>query len=149
MAGVTGLGSKLFVKVDSTWTHVAHLVTIGAITGTTDEVETTDLDSDAKEFVAGDTDYGSVAYTGNFVDGKDKYTTLQGLLVSKETVEWAVIHPTVEDACVYFEGYVSEHGTGERSRSGVLNYNGNVRVSGAVTDIPEADRTAIDALINP
>lgn len=139
MAGVNGKGTKLYVSDGGVFREsdrLAHLTEIGEIGGSTSEIDVTDLDSDGKEYVAGDTDYGTVSIAGNLVaeDETSAYSRLKGLFNSKRVVHWGVSHPIVTDANVKFKGYVSSLKFGARNTENLMTFTAEVRVSGALTD---------------
>ena len=139
MAGVNGKGTRLFVSETGSFNindKLAHLTEIGEIGGTTAEIDVTDLDSDGKEYVAGDTDFGTVSISGNLVaeDEESAYSKLNKLFKSKKVVNWGISHPIVEDANVKFKGYVSSLKYGARNTENLMTFTAEVRVSGALSD---------------
>lgn len=143
MAGVNGKGTRLYVSDNGEFTgvkHLAHLTEVGEIGGTTSEIDVTDLDSEGKEYVAGDTDYGSVSISGNLVgsdEGDTAYKRLNALFKNKKVVNWGICHPVIEDANVGFKGYVSSLKIGARNTDNLMTFNAEIRISGALGDFTE------------
>ena len=140
MAGVNGKGTKLYVSDSGAFREadkLAHLTEVGELGGTTSEIDVTDLDSEGKEYVAGETDYGTVSVNGNLVAAGGAYSRLNGLFKSKAVVHWGISHPIVEDANVKFKGYISSLKFGARNTENLMTFTAEVRVSGALSDFEE------------
>ena len=74
MAGTRTMGTTLTMKKagdEQADTVIAHLTSIGEVTGEREEIDVTTLDSPngAKEFISGVVDFGSFDVAGNVIDG--------------------------------------------------------------------------------
>jgi hypothetical protein len=80
-----GAGSPL------TYTKIAEVLQIGAITETTTEVDVTNLDSDAKEYIGGLPDGGTLDFKVNWLAGNVQQQALRdGVGTTKQfQLEWS------------------------------------------------------------
>lgn len=74
MAGTRTMGTNLTMKragSETADTVIAHLTSIGEVTGEREEIDVTTFDSPngAKEFISGVVDFGSFDVAGNVIDG--------------------------------------------------------------------------------
>jgi hypothetical protein len=126
----TDLATATFVLADA----IVNLQSIGEQTTTTDEVETTDLDSGAfKEFDPTLKDNGSIAITG--IIKNDNYSTLKGNEAVKRP--FAVYHPTLSELNGKFMGWLSEITRGEITPGEHVTFSATVRISGVIEDFTE------------
>lgn len=100
-----------------------------------EELESTHLDSDAKEYVPGDTDFGEFNVVMNFRPGSDTDTKLEAALAAQEERAFAA-HVAVRK--VLTRSYtgnclVKKIDRGEVNRSGVMEVTVTCRSTGAVT----------------
>ena len=131
MAGTQSIGTKLYlVKGDDETSdlQVAHLTSVGEITGTADEIDVTDHDSPGgnKEFIAGAVDYGSFDFEGNLCD-VTLATKLYGLLNAKTTRTWRVEY--TDGSTMTIKGPLLSFGLSERDTDGLNGYAGSIRIA--------------------
>lgn len=112
------------------------VASIGAITGSTDEIDVTTLDSPnrAKEYISGAADYGSVEVEQNATtENTDQIEKINALFASGDLREWERADDT---GTVAFTGYIAEAGYGEETVDGLVKFNFTIRVSGKPTFTP-------------
>lgn len=115
------------------------VASIGAISGSTDEIDVTTLDSPnrAKEYLSGAADYGSVEVAQNVTTlNTDQIEKVNALFASGDLREW---ERTDDTGTVTFEGYVSEAGYGEETVDGLVKFNFTIRISGKPTFTPAVE----------
>ena len=115
------------------------VASIGAISGSTDEIDVTTLDSPnrAKEYLSGAADYGSVEVEQNVTtQNTDQIEKVNTLFATGDLREW---ERTDDTGTVTFEGYVSEAGYGEETVDGLVKFNFTIRISGKPTFTPAAE----------
>ena len=124
------LETAVFTKADA----IANLQSIGEQTTSTDEVETTDLDSGKfKEFDPTLMDNGSFPITGLIKN--DNYATLKGNEGIKRP--FAIYHPELDELNGKFMGWISELTRGEITPSEHVTFSATIRISGAIEDFEE------------
>ncbi len=138
MAGTRTIGSTLtLVKAgaEPENTVLAHLTSIGDITGEHDEVDVTTLDSPdgAKEYIPGATDFGSIDVKGNVVDGVQP-SVLYALFQSLALRDWLIDTPSGTELAL--TAYLSKFAFGEKTTDGLDTFTATLRVSGQPTYTP-------------
>lgn len=79
-AAVLGAGSLLKLGAGDdpvTYTTIAEVLTVGAITKTTSEVDVTNLSSTAKEYIGGLPDGGTLEFKVNYLSGDTQQNALR------------------------------------------------------------------------
>ena len=112
------------------------VASIGAISGSTDEIDVTTLDSPnrAKEYISGAADFGSVEVEQNVTTlNTDQIEKINALFTSGDLREW---ERTDDTGTVAFEGYIAEAGYGEETVDGLVKFNFTIRISGKPTFTP-------------
>lgn len=115
------------------------VASIGAISGSTDEIDVTTLDSPnrAKEYLSGAADFGSVEVEQNVTaQNTDQIEKINALFTSGDLREWERADDT---GTVAFTGYVSAAGYGEESVDGLVKFNFTIRISGKPTFTPAVE----------
>lgn len=138
MAGTRTMGTTLTVKAGADGgedLQVAHLTSIGEVTGEREEIDVTTLDSPngAKEFIAGVVDFGTFDIAGNVIDG-EQVSTLYGIFNSQENRDFVIETPS--GTKLELTGYFSSFGFGEKTTDGLDTFTATVRVSGAPVYTP-------------
>jgi hypothetical protein len=82
----TGTGSP------ETYTLIGGITDIGAPEASTSEIDNTDLESDAKEFVAGITDYGSFTAQMKYQPNNPVHQDLEELALSHEVRNFRILY---------------------------------------------------------
>lgn len=142
MAGTRSMGASLTLKKkgsESANIVFKSLASIGAISGSTDEIDVTTLDSPnrAKEYISGAADYGSVEVEQNVTSANtDQVEKINALFASGDLREW---ERTDDTGTVAFTGYVAEAGYGEETVDGLVKFNYTIRISGKPTFTPSVE----------
>lgn len=111
---------------------LTHVVSVGEITQDVEEIDTTTIDSDAKESTGGFDDYGSVDIELNIVN--DEFTKMKALADSKQHMQWAFVADDATGTEVFQlhgEGWVKTCKFSGASVGGLLKVTATVKISGA------------------
>ena len=132
MAGTRTMGTTLTVKAGADGgedLQVAHLTSIGEVTGEREEIDVTTLDSPngAKEFIAGVVDFGSFDIAGNIIDGV-QVSALYDVFSAQQNRDWIITTPS--GTKLELNGYFSAFGFGEKTTDGLDTFKATIRVSG-------------------
>lgn len=138
MAGTRTMGTTLTMKQagdETSDTVIAHLTSIGEVSGEREEIDVTTLDSPngAKEFIAGVVDFGSFDITGNIVNGI-QVAALYDVFNGQQNREFEIQTPS--GTKLSLTGYFSGFTFGEKTTDGLDTFKATVRVSGAPTYTP-------------
>lgn len=137
MAGIAVLkdNTRFFLGKQETLTaedKVANVASIGDIGGEAEEIETTTIDSDAKEFENGFEDYGTFDLTINITN--DEYAVMDGYKKSGEKMYWGLSvlnkSKTAQVLGVKGQGTVKSVKLTGISVGGLLQAVTSIRVSG-------------------
>jgi len=111
-------------------TLIANLTSIGEIGIESDEIDVTDLGSDAgfKEYIAGTKDAGEVSIAGNIIE-ESTVEKLMALANSRNVESWTVTYPS--GATWTFKGFIKSFKDGEKTVDGLATFTASIRVSGA------------------
>jgi hypothetical protein len=96
----------------------------------TDEIDITTHDSDGKEFMDGDTDFGEVGFDINYDPAEPTHVLLQALSMSKVRRSWQALMTNTPAQVWEFEGWVKTF-TLAAPVSGVYTATVAIRVTGA------------------
>ena len=140
MAGIAVLkdNTRFYLGKQETITaedKVAHIASIGDIGGEAEEIDTTCIDSEAKEFENGFEDNGSLELTVNITD--NEYTVMDGYKKSGAMMHWGLSALTKDKS----KQVLGLKGTGivrsvkltGISVGGLLQAVVSIRISGAIT----------------
>ena len=135
MAGTRTMGTTLTMKragSETADTVIAHLTSIGEVTGEREEIDVTTLDSPngAKEFISGVVDFGSFDVAGNVIDGV-QVSTLYDVFNGQQNRNFEIETPSGTKLAL--TGYFSQFGFGEKTTDGLDTFKATIRVSGAPT----------------
>lgn len=138
MAGTRTMGTTLTMMKagdEAKDTVIAHLTSIGEVTGEREEIDVTTLDSPngAKEFIAGVVDFGSFDIAGNVIDGV-QVSALYDVFNGQQNRDFEIQTPSGTKLAL--NGYFSSFGFGEKTTDGLDTFKATVRVSGAPTYMP-------------
>lgn len=136
------LSAKLGKGSTITWdgTRVYDVKKIGDIPLENSEVEVTDLDSLAKEFIAGIKDYGTLSIEGNWVATDPGQVKLQADGVSG-TLRTCSVFIASFAATFTFTAFIKSFKFAASTVDGVLPFTADLRISGAVNAVPSAGLT--------
>jgi hypothetical protein len=114
---------------------IGSLTSIGEIGAEVDEIDITTLDSPdgAKEYMAGDRDFGECPIAGHIKKDGDRQTITKMLaLINNNSLEtWKVTYPSGD--IWEFTAFVKSFKTTEASVDGLLGFSATLRISGAPT----------------
>ena len=135
MAGTRTMGTTLTMKKagdEQADTVIAHLTSIGEVTGEREEIDVTTLDSPngAKEFISGVVDFGSFDVAGNVIDGV-QVSALYDVFNGQRNRDFEIQTPS--GTKLTLNGYFSSFGFGEKTTDGLDTFKATIRVSGAPT----------------
>lgn len=121
-----------------TYTDLCNAASVGFSGETTDEIDTTTLCDDAKTFIAGFTDYGTVTVDGNYLPSSAGQKRLKELNISKSIANFRVRFPDDGEGngevFLYFKGTVLNV-TPAAAVGAKITLNASIRVSGAITEV--------------
>jgi hypothetical protein len=123
-ADATVYASATFVKVNG-------LRTIGSPDGEASEIDTTDLDSAAAEFMMGVPDNGKFAAAGHAVDGDAGQAELLDARNTQQ-LRWVKITDSAANVA-YFKAVVTRYSDIGAEVNGVRPLEASFRISGAIT----------------
>lgn len=130
-ATTTGAGTAVtYTALAQSFTSIKACKDITLPSASTDEIDITTHDSEGKEFMDGDTDYGEVGFDINYDPGEATHVLLQALSQSKDRHDWQAV--MVDDGAQTweFEGWVKTF-TLSAPVSGVYTATVAIRVTGA------------------
>ena len=120
MAGTRTMGTTLTMKragSETADTVIAHLTSIGEVTGEREEIDVTPLDSP----------------NGNVIDGV-QVSTLYDVFNGQQNRDFEIQTPS--GTVLALNGYFSSFGFGEKTTDGLDTFKATIRVSGAPTYTP-------------
>lgn len=128
------LGTKLYVEVDSDWVPVGNLTSLPVPGPEKGEIDVTDFDSTAAEFLADLPDNGSLDFSG-FYNSEDagQQVLLDDANDPDAPTRNFKIDFTRQEIAFLFGGYVRRFRPTAGSPRGPYTFDGSIRVSGAVT----------------
>lgn len=134
MAKTLALGTKLYVESGSLFIAVGNLESIGVPGPTKGEVEVTDLDSSAREFLATLPDNGELAFNGFF----NEADAGQDLLFADANDPDAPVRAfridfVRQDVRFEFDGFVKSFVPTAPGPDEAHGFDGSIRVTGVVT----------------
>lgn len=120
-----------YSKDGTTWKRIANLKNVTPPNVSTDEIETTDHDSNGwKEFISGLKDGGSMPFSVNVKD-ETAITEMFALAESAENVHWRITAPTKPKAfIVELVGFVKSFNFDDLVSGSAITATGEIRNSG-------------------
>ncbi|MCL2094774.1 phage tail tube protein [Candidatus Saccharibacteria bacterium] len=111
-------------------TIIARVSSIGEVNPTHSEIDVTTLDSPngAQEFIAGATDSGSLAVSGQVPSGASQLDALYSVFKSREVRDWIVTWP--DGTKIDLSGFINGFTFGEAAPDGLITFSVEIRVSG-------------------
>lgn len=146
MAGIKSMGAKLAYTVSSTEKFIAHLTSLGEVGITNNEIDVTDHDSPdgKKEFIAGDQEYDNVSFTGNVAPSDDTFDRIWALANSQVILP---MEATYADGRKFvFNAMFANVKMGEQTTDGLMTYSGELKISGAATNVPAGSELVYSAV---
>jgi len=115
-------------------TAVGEVLSIKPVSPTIDPIETTNLDSTAKEFIPSPVpDYGEITINGNFFPSNTGQAALRTAFTSKTTDTYIITFPSTVGATWTFTGFITGYDMGEADNENPLSFAVTVKITGAAT----------------
>lgn len=135
MAGQESQGTKFKFESETPdeYTAVPGVTSIDGPSGSGQEIDVSDLDSTAREFIQGLPDEGNVTLEMNYMPGNAAQERLREARAAREKLNFRIAFNTTPETGQQFEGYVVEfsHAAGVDA---ALTASVNIRITGAVQD---------------
>jgi len=119
-----------YTPLDVTFTSIKACKDISLPSAATDEIDITTHDSEGKEFMDGDTDFGEVGFDINYDPAEPTHVLLQALSMSKVRRDWQALMTNTPAQVWEFQGWVKTF-TLSAPVSGVYTATVAIRVTGA------------------
>jgi len=124
-----GLGSGASPQV---YTTIAEVLRCGPIGSTNPEVDVTNLDSTAKEYIAGLADGNTVEFDMNWVGSNTEQTSLRDSQAAGSTVNLEMRWPTSPETVAQFDLVLLTFEMGETTAESQLTASVSGRISGSI-----------------
>jgi hypothetical protein len=124
-----GLGSGASPQV---YTTIAEVLRCGPIGSTNPEVDVTNLDSTAKEYIAGLADGNTVEFEMNWVAGNTQQQSLRTSQAAGSTVNLQMVWPTSPETKAQFDLVLLEFSMGETTPESQVTASVSGRISGSI-----------------
>jgi len=124
-----GLGSGASPQV---YTTIAEVLRCGPIGSTNPEVDVTNLDSTAKEYIAGLADGNTVDFDVNWLVGNTEQASLRTSQAAGSTVNLRMVWPTSPNTLAQFDLVLLGFEIGETTPEGQVSAAISGRISGAI-----------------
>ena len=128
-------GTELFLKAegDTDFAKVAHVTSVTPPSVETDEIETTDHDSQGwKKFIAGLKDGGSMPFSINMYEQTD-VEKLFALADTGAIAQWKIVVPTNPVLEITLEGFLKSFNLEPLDVSAAITASGEIRNTGKPT----------------
>jgi len=124
-----GLGDGASPQV---YTTIAEVLRVGPIGSTNPEVDVTNLDSTAKEYIAGLADGNTVEFDMNWVTGNTEQVSLRTSQAAGDTVNLQLTWPTSPQTVAQFDLVLLAFEMGETTPESQITASVSGRISGAI-----------------
>lgn len=134
-SAVLGSGSTLQLGSGASpqvYTTIAEVLRCGPIGSTNPEVDVTNLDSTAKEYIAGLADGNSVEFEMNFIAGNTQQESLRTSQAAGDTVNMRMVWSTSPNTSAVFEMVLLTFEMGETTPEQQLTAMASGRISGSI-----------------
>ena len=115
------------------YTTIAEVLRCGPIGSTNPEVDVTNLDSTAKEYIAGLADGNTVEFTMNWVSGNAQQQSLRSSQAAGSTVNLRMKWPNSPQTTAVFDLVLLNFEMGETTPEAQMTAQASGRVSGSIT----------------
>ena len=115
------------------YTTISEVLRCGPIGSTNPEVDVTNLDSTAKEYIAGLADGNTVEFEMNFLAGNTQQESLRTSQAAGETVNLRMVWPTSPNTNAQFDLVLLNFEMGETTPEQQLTAMASGRISGSIT----------------
>jgi hypothetical protein len=131
----TGAKSEFWFNDGAALYKAVQVKSFGVASPTVEQLESTSLESDAKEFIPGDTDFGDFEVKMNFRPGSDTDTKLEAWLAAQ--TERAFLENVAVRGVLTRSyagtGILTAIDRGDITRGGVMEVTAKIRSTGSVT----------------
>lgn len=134
-SAVLGSGSTLQIGSGASpqvYSTIAEVLRCGPIGSTNPEVDVTNLDSTAKEYIAGLADGNSVEFEMNFIAGNTQQESLRTSQAAGDTVNMRMVWSTSPNTSAVFEMVLLTFEMGETTPEQQLTAMASGRISGSI-----------------
>jgi len=134
-AAVLGSGATLQLGSGASpqvYTTIAEVLRVGSIGSTNPEVDVTNLDSTAKEYIAGLADGNTVEFEMNWVAGNAQQQSLRTSQAAGETVSMQMVWQTSPNTTAVFDLVLLNFEMGETTPEQQITAMASGRISGAI-----------------
>ena len=135
---VAVLGSGATLQLGSgaspqVYTTIAEVLRCGPIGSTNPEVDVTNLDSTAKEYIAGLADGNSLEFDVNWISSNTQQTSLRTQQASGSTVNMRMVWQTSPNTTAVFDLVLLSFEIGETSAESQIMASISGRITGSIT----------------
>lgn len=136
MPDIKTQGTELQIDTDGTptWTKVGGVASISGLGGgEAADIDTTDFDSTAKEFVQGLPDEGVITVTGNFDPDDAQQTLMQTRRASQASADFRAVLPDSGSTTFSFTAFVKSF---EKSieADDAVRFTATLRITGSIVE---------------
>lgn len=134
-AAVLGSGATLQLGSGASpqvYTTIAEVLRCGPIGSTNPEVDVTNLDSTAKEYIAGLADGNTVEFEMNWVAGNTQQQSLRTSQAAGSTVNLKMVWPVSPETTAQFDLVLLEFSMGETTPESQVTASVSGRISGSI-----------------
>lgn len=134
-AAVLGSGATLQLGSGASpqvYTTIAEVLRCGPIGSTNPEVDVTNLDSTAKEYIAGLADGNTVEFEMNWVAGNTQQQSLRTSQAAGSTVNMKMVWPVSPETTAVFDLVLLEFAMGETTPESQVTASVSGRISGSI-----------------
>ena len=134
-AAVLGSGATLQLGSGASpqvYTTIAEVLRCGPIGSTNPEVDVTNLDSTAKEYIAGLADGNTVEFEMNWVAGNSQQQSLRTSQAAGSTVNLKMVWPVSPETTAQFDLVLLEFSMGETTPESQVTASVSGRISGSI-----------------
>ena len=115
------------------YTTIAEVLRCGPIGSTNPEVDVTNLDSTAKEYIAGLADGNSLEFDVNWISGNTQQTSLRTSQAAGSTVNIKMVWPTSPNTTAVFDLVLLSFEISETSAESQVMASISGRITGSIT----------------
>lgn len=131
-----GKGGSLELSISSSFTAIAQVTKVHAPRKKMGQVETTDLGSTSRTFLATILDSGEVSFSINYDPDDSTHAQLNTSCDAGTMEAWKVKMPATPASIFAFSGFITEFSPGDMTVDGLQTADLTIKVSGAVTITP-------------
>ena len=140
MAGIATLKDNVHLYIGessalTTTDKIGNVYSIGEVGGEKEEIDVTTIDSQAKEYVPGFADNGSVQIAQNIT--KDEFAKVKQWVTSGTMLHCGIAFTDASECNMKFKGFIKSYKLGGMEVGGVLRVTYDIRVSGEIEDFTE------------